>query len=185
MPSYREEHDAELAHDQVESAGGKWQLQRIGLLPIHSLHSRSELAAFDHWLVEVRGRDRHVGRKYACEGFGNHSGTSRRFQNAARKQRLRTIRHDLCIWGKVQRYEIAVIEFCQCPGERGSLVAGHGCLPSLLVDQCLRNAASRRARATSWERAGNGTEVTPTSAMNFRRFIRSPHQRGQSLRAAQ
>src|SRR5262252_3740794 len=65
-PLIGEEHDAELTHDQVESAVRKLQLHRIGLFPIHSLHSRSELTAFDHWRVEIGGRDRHVGRKDAC-----------------------------------------------------------------------------------------------------------------------
>src|SRR5262249_6022075 len=131
-PLIREEHNAELTHDQVESAVEKWQVHRIGLLPIHSLHTRPDLAAFDHGLVKVRGCDRHIDRKSACQGLSTHAGARCRFKNAARMQCLCAIRHDLRIWGKVQRYEVPIIEFSQCPAKGGYLLAGHGCLPVLL-----------------------------------------------------
>src|SRR5215831_4639753 len=61
-----------------------------------------------------------------------------------RTNAIHAVRHHLCVRGKVQRYEITIIEFRQCPGEGSYLVVRHE-----LLSRCARRHLRHRSDASA------------------------------------
>jgi hypothetical protein len=120
-----EEHDAELADDDVERCLVERQLQRVGRLPLHGMRRAGCGRAVEHRLVQIGGDDLARRRQPPCQRARDDAGAGRGFEHVHRLARSDTARQIFGIRLEDQRHEQGVVDLGDRAGENG-VAGGHG-----------------------------------------------------------
>ena len=121
-----EEHDPELAHDQIERLVGEGQLHRIGLTPCDRTGGADRGRMVEHRLIEVGGDDRGAVRERRREGACHHAGSCRYFEYPRWRDLPCAGGHVGGVGLEDERHHVALVELrdgaCECAVRRCAVI---------------------------------------------------------------